>query len=60
MGLTPTSSTNTNKDNNIETPYKNSIIYGPYTSKKAAESNVVGIIINYCPICGTKLEINHD
>lgn len=27
---------------------------------KAAESNVAGIIINYCPICGTKLEINHD
>lgn len=27
---------------------------------KAAESNVVGIIINYCPICGTKLELNHD
>lgn len=27
---------------------------------KAAESNVTGIIINYCPICGTKLEINHD
>jgi hypothetical protein len=27
---------------------------------KAAESNVAGIVINYCPICGTKLEINHD
>lgn len=27
---------------------------------KAAESNVAGIIINYCPICGTKLELNHD
>lgn len=27
---------------------------------KAAESNVAGIIINYCPIYGTKLELNHD
>lgn len=27
---------------------------------KAAESKVAGIVINYCPICGTKLEINHD
>lgn len=27
---------------------------------KADEFNVAGIIINYCPICGTKLEINHD
>lgn len=27
---------------------------------KAAENNVAGIIINYCPICGTKLERNHD
>lgn len=27
---------------------------------KAAESNVAGIIINYCPICGTKLETDHD
>lgn len=27
---------------------------------KAAESNISGIIINYCPIYGTKLELNHD
>lgn len=26
---------------------------------KAAESNVAGIVINYCPICGTKLKINN-
>ncbi len=26
---------------------------------KAAENNVAGIIINYCPICGTKLKINN-
>lgn len=26
---------------------------------KAAEDNVAGIIINYCPICGTKLKINN-
>lgn len=26
----------------------------------ASEMNTIGIIINYCPICGTKLEINHD
>lgn len=26
----------------------------------AAENNITGIIINYCPICGTKLERNHD
>lgn len=26
----------------------------------ATEMNTIGIIINYCPICGTKLEINHD
>lgn len=27
---------------------------------KASENYIAGIIINYCPICGTKLEINHD
>lgn len=26
---------------------------------KAAENNIAGIIINYCPICGTKLKINN-
>jgi hypothetical protein len=26
---------------------------------KAAEFNVAGIVINYCPICGTKLKINN-
>lgn len=26
---------------------------------KAVESNVAGIVINYCPICGTKLKINN-
>lgn len=26
---------------------------------KATESNVAGIVINYCPICGTKLKINN-
>jgi hypothetical protein len=26
---------------------------------KAAENNVAGIVINYCPICGTKLKINN-
>lgn len=25
---------------------------------KAAESNITGIIINYCPICGEKLNAN--
>lgn len=27
---------------------------------KASENYIAGIIINYYPICGTKLEINHD
>lgn len=38
---------------------RNNIVIDSFTLK-AAESNVADIIINYCPICGTKLEINHD
>lgn len=41
VGSTPTSSTNTNKDYNMETPYKNCIIYGPYTSKKDGRKRIV-------------------
>jgi hypothetical protein len=38
---------------------RDNIVIDSFTLK-AAESNVVGIIINYCPICGTKLETDHD
>lgn len=38
---------------------RNNIVIDSFTLK-AAESNVVGIIIHYCPICGTKLETDHD
>jgi hypothetical protein len=38
---------------------RNNIVIDSFTLK-AAKSNVVGIIINYCPICGTKLETDHD
>ena len=41
VGSTPTSSTNTNKDYNMETPYKNCIIYGLYTSKKDGRKRIV-------------------
>lgn len=62
VGSTPTSSTNTNKDYNMAMKFeheRDNIVIDSFILK-AAESNVAGIVINYCPICGTKLEINHD